>query len=117
MAVGVIIGGAFKGIVDSLVNDILSPLIGIAGGANLSNLSVNIGGATLTYGNFISSVINFVLMALIIFLIVKTVNGARKKLTPKKPEEAPKTKMCPYCRSEIDINATRCPHCTSELDK
>ncbi len=117
MAVGVIIGGAFKGIVDSLCNDILSPIIGCAGGADLSALSVSLGGATLTYGNFITSIINFLLMSVIIFAIVKSFNKAHDKFGKKEAPAAPTTKICPYCKSEISIDATRCPHCTSELDK
>lgn len=115
MAVGVIIGGAFKSIVDSLVNDILSPIMGIAGGMNFSDLSVNIGGATLAYGNFITAVINFVIMAFVLFCIVKAINTAHDKFSKPAAPEAPKTKICPYCKSEIPIDATRCPHCTSQL--
>ena len=73
--------------------------------------------ATLNYGSFLSAVINFLLIALVIFCIIKAMNTAKDKMT-KKPEEkapAPTTKKCPYCMSEIDIQATRCPHCTSEL--
>jgi large conductance mechanosensitive channel len=117
MAVGVIIGGAFKGIVDSLVNDILSPILGAVGGANLADKSISIGGATLGWGNFITSVINFLIMAFVIFSIVKALNKAKDLM--KKPAEetpaAPTTKICPYCRSEIAIEATKCPHCTSDL--
>lgn len=125
MAVGVIIGAAFKSIVDSLVNDILSPLLGLFGTHNLDQMQVVLKqGATedatvsLKYGNFLSAILNFVIMALILFLIVKAFNKAHEVLDkkPAAPEE-PKTKMCPYCRSEIDIHATRCPHCTSQLDQ
>ena len=120
LAVGVIIGGAFQSIVNSLVNDIIMPLLGvITGGLDFSHLSVSVGEATITYGNFISAVINFLLMAIVLFSIIKAMNKARaatKKPAEKKPA-APTPKKCPYCFSEIDINATRCPHCTSEIKK
>ena len=117
MAVGIIIGGAFTSIVSSLVEDIINPIIGIFGGMNFDQLSINLmGEATLNYGKFITAVINFLIMALVVFCIVKLVNGAASKLGPKKEEEAPKTKKCPFCKSEIHIEAVRCPHCTSELE-
>lgn len=92
MAVGVIIGAAFQAIVNSLVTDIISPLLGTAAGMNFSDLSVNIGGATLTYGNFITSVINFVIMAFILFCLVKAINGLKdlRKKDEQVVEEAPK---------------------------
>ena len=119
MAVGIIIGGAFTAIVTSLVDDIISPLLGLIGGQNFDALSVNIGGVTLYYGKFITAVINFLLIALVLFLIIKAINSAKKagdKLAgkEKKPEE-PTEKDCPYCLSKIPIKATRCPHCTSEI--
>ena len=123
MAVGVIIGGAFSNIVASLNADILSPILGVFGGKNFSDLSVTIwGGATLAYGNFITAVINFLIMALVVFCILKFMNKANeaaKTLSKKKEEEAapaaPTTKKCPYCLSEIPIEATKCAHCTSDL--
>lgn len=122
MAVGVIIGGAFTAIVNSLVNDIFMPLLSlITGGFDIAGMSVSFGvgdnAATLNYGAFLSAVMNFLLIALVIFCIIKAMNTAKDKML-KKPEEeapAPTTKKCPYCMSEIDIHATRCPHCTSEL--
>ncbi|MGN8800537.1 large conductance mechanosensitive channel protein MscL [Candidatus Merdisoma sp. HCP28S3_D10] len=121
MAVGVIIGGAFTAIVNSLVNDIFMPLLSlITGGFDIAGMSVSFGvgenAATLNYGAFLSAVINFLLIALVIFCIIKAMNTAKDKMI-KKPEEpkAPTTKRCPYCMSEIDIKATRCPHCTSEV--
>ncbi len=116
LAVGVIIGGAFQAIVNSLVNDLIMPLLGIiTGGLDFSSLAITVGNANLTYGNFISAVINFLLMALVLFSVIKAFNKARSiKEKPAAPE-APKTKKCPYCFSEIDIKATRCPHCTSEV--
>ena len=121
MAVGVIIGGAFKAIVDSLVNDIINPLLGIFGGLNFSEYSLPLKGeATLNYGNFITSIISFLIMAFVIFVMVKVLNGMAAKMAPKKEEEAPKaptTKVCEFCKSEIAIEATRCPHCTSVLEE
>ena len=122
MAVGVIIGGAFTAIVNSLVNDIFMPLLSlITGGFDIAGMSVSFGvgdnAATLNYGAFLSAVINFLLIALVIFCIIKAMNTAKDKVLKKQEEEAPAptTKKCPYCMSEIDIQATRCPHCTSEL--
>lgn len=121
MAVGVIIGGAFTAIVNSLVNDIFMPLLSlITGGFDIAGMSVSFGvgdnAATLNYGAFLSAVINFLLIALVIFCIIKAMNTAKDKMLKKQEEApAPTTKKCPYCMSEIDIQATRCPHCTSEL--
>ena len=118
MAVGVIIGGAFTAIVNSLVNDMLMPLLSLlTGGFDFSGLSIALGegenAATINYGSFISAIINFLLIALVIFLIIKAIN----KVSRKKKEETPAstTKECPYCKEQIAIDATRCPHCTSEL--
>ena len=122
MAVGVIIGGAFTAIVNSLVNDIFMPVLSlITGGFDIAGMSVSFGvgdnAATSNYGAFLSAVINFLLIALVIFCIIKAMNTAKDKMLKKQEEEAPAptTKKCPYCMSEIDIQATRCPHCTSEL--
>lgn len=131
MAVGVIIGAAFKAIIDSLVNDVIMPCLTLlTGKMDFTNLFLALDGntyttvaaakeagvATLNYGNFISVIINFLLMSVVIFALVKTMNtlaNIRKK--PEAPA-APTTKKCPYCQSEIAIVATRCPHCTSQLD-
>lgn len=118
MAVGIIIGGAFTSIVSSLVNDIINPLLGLFGGMNFDQLMWNItGDVTLYYGKFITAVVNFLIMALIVFMLVKVMNTATSKLQKKEEPKAPTVKTCPYCKSEIAIEATRCPHCTSELDK
>lgn len=118
MAIGVIIGAAFKAIVDSLVNDVISPLIGLLFNANFTQLTFKIGDVEVFYGSFITAIVNFIIVAFVLFLVVKGINNA-KKLTEKKPEPAapaaPTTKVCPFCKSEIAIDATRCPHCTSEL--
>ena len=121
MAVGVIVGGAFTAIVTSLNNDILTPILGLFGGTDFSYLTVTLGtgenAPVLHYGNFITAVINFLLMAFIIFCFVKLMNTLSAKMLRKEAEEAPAptTKKCPYCCSEIPIEATRCAHCTSEL--
>ena len=132
LAIGVIIGGAFQKIVNSLVNDMIMPLISlITGGINFSNWFLALdnssytvlaeaqanGANTLNYGLFLTEVLNFLIMAFVIFMFVKTMNriaSKRKKVDIK--EEAVKTKQCPYCKTEIDAQATRCPHCTSVLE-
>ncbi len=120
LAVGVIIGGAFQGIVSSLCDDVITPFIQLIIGKATGKTSIedmtavlNVGG--INFGNFISAIINFFIMAIIIFCIVKAVN----KLTEigKKPvEEEVTTKECPFCFSEISIKATKCPHCTAQLE-
>lgn len=117
MAVGVIIGAAFKAIVDSVVGDLFSPLLGSIFKMDFSDLSVNINGAEVMYGKFLMAVIDFLIIAIVLFAIIKAFNKA-KSMVKKPAEEAPAepvTKVCPFCKSEIDIAATRCPHCTSEL--
>lgn len=120
MAVGIIIGGAFTAIVNSLVNDIINPLLGVFGGKDFSQYYIQLSGeATLNYGAFISAIINFVIMALVIFTLIKFLNklaSVNKKPVEEKPAE-PTTKVCPFCMSEIPIAATRCAHCTSMLEK
>lgn len=118
LAIGVIIGAAFQAIVNSLVNDIMSPLIGLVAKTDLSDLSVEIFGVSVKYGSFLTAVINFVIMAFVIFLLVKGLNALSKLGKKNNPEEAePTVKTCPFCMTEIDIKATRCPHCTSHLDE
>ncbi len=119
MAVGIIIGGAFTAIVSSLVEDIINPILGLFGGMNFDQLSVTLAGdATLNYGKFITAIINFLIMALIIFCIVKAMNKLSSLHSAKKEEaEEASTKVCPFCKSEIALDATRCPHCTSVLDE
>ena len=118
MAVGIIIGGAFTSIVSSLVHDIINPLLGLFGGMNFDQLAWNItGDVTLYYGKFITAVVNFLIMAFIVFILVKAMNTAVSRFQKKEEAKAPTTKTCPYCKSEIALDATRCPHCTSELGK
>jgi large conductance mechanosensitive channel len=121
MAVGLIIGSAFTAIVNSLVKDIFSPLITIiTGKADMTQLIWNVNGAEIKYGSFLQNVITFLLTAIVLFMLVKGINSLRnlgkKKEEPAEPA-APTTKVCPYCCSEISIEATKCPHCTSELEK
>lgn len=112
LAVGVIIGGAFGKIVASLVNDILMPLIGVLlGGVNFSEQKASIGEAVITWGVFVQTVIDFLIVAFVIFLIVKAANKMKKAPPPADPT----TKECPHCFTTISIKATRCPNCTSEL--
>lgn len=130
LAVGVIIGGAFSKIVSSLVDDIIMPLVGLLlGGADISNYFITLdggkyatlaeaqeaGAATLNYGLFLNRIIDFLIIAFVLFLIIKAINKARALTKKPEAEAAPTTKECPYCKSTIDINATRCPNCTSEL--
>ena len=118
MAVGIIIGGAFTSIVSSLVNDVINPLLGLFGGMDFDQLVWNItGDVTLYYGKFITAVVNFLIMAFIVFILVKAINTAASKFQKKEEDKAPTTKKCPYCKSEIALEATRCPHCTSELEE
>ncbi len=116
LAVGVIIGGAFQTIVSSLVDDIIMPLVGIIlGKVDFSALAFTIGDATVSYGKFITAIINFLIMAFVIFLLVRGINKVSEKFSKPAEEPAPTTKTCPFCKSEISIDAVKCPHCTSEL--
>ena len=117
MAVGVIIGGAFTGIVTSLVEDIINPMIGLFGGMNFDRYKITLlGEATLNYGEFLTAVMNFIIMAFVVFLIVRAINKMSEKVNPKKPAD-PTTKKCPFCKSDIHLEATRCPHCTSVIEE
>ena len=126
MAVGVIIGAAFSAIINSLVNDIIMPVISLATGKiDFTNLFIALdgskfktlqeakdaGASVFAYGSFIQNIIEFFLIAFALFLVVKAMN----KMQRQKPAAAPTTKVCPFCKSEIPLDATRCPHCTSEL--
>ncbi len=128
MAIGVIIGGAFGKIITSLINDIIMPPIGmLLGQVNFADLFLDLSGkgysslaaaqeagaATIKYGLFLNTILDFVVVALVVFLLVRQINRMQKQ--EKTPPAAPTTKKCPYCCTEIPIEATRCPHCTSEL--
>jgi large conductance mechanosensitive channel len=119
LAVGIIIGAAFTGIVTSLVNDILMPPLGwLIGNIDFAQLGIVLpvetakgDPVTINYGKFINALINFLLVAFAVFLLVKQINRLKRKDTPP----APNTKNCPYCISAVDIKATRCAHCTADL--
>ena len=128
LAVGIIIGGAFNSIVNSLVNDVVMPLLGLfTKKIDFSNLFLSLDGkayntltaaeeaeaAVIKYGLFLSNVLNFIIMAFVVFLIVRWIN----KLQRPEPPAAPTTKKCPYCYSDIHIEATKCSHCTADVDK
>jgi large conductance mechanosensitive channel len=132
LAVGIIIGAAFTTVVSSLVNDVLMPPIGLLlSGVDFSNLFINLGGssyatladaqaagaATINYGLFVNSLITFLITALAVFLVVRSIKAAQERTTAKKEEAPaePTEKECPFCHTSIPVKAIRCPHCTSEL--
>lgn len=124
MAVGVIIGGSFTTIVTSLNNDIITPILGIFGGVDFSNLKLVLGSGknapVLAYGSFITAVINFLIVAFILFALIKLVNSINESIKAKIGEEnkaEAKVKICPFCKEEINIEASRCLHCTSVIDE
>ena len=120
LAVGMIIGAAFQAIVKSLVDDVISPVIGLFANTDLSYLVLTVGEVEIRYGAFLTAVINFVIMAAIIFLLVKGMNtlaNIGKKKETEEAAQAPAVKQCPYCKSEIAADALRCPHCTSILEE
>jgi large conductance mechanosensitive channel len=111
LAVAVIIGGAFGKIVSSLVDDIIMPLVGLLiGGIDFKSLAFTIGSAKITYGAFLQNVVDFIIIAFVIFLMVRAMNRLKRQ-----PPETPTTKECPYCYSTIPLKAVRCPDCTSQL--
>lgn len=135
LAVGVVIGGAFQKIIDSLVSDIIMPAISmLTKNVDFTDMSFKIGDVSLKYGNFITAIVNFLIIAFSIFLTITYLNKLNKKMEEiklgqvdkisqklgKKKKEQPKVeptiKKCPYCYSEINYKATRCPNCTSELE-
>jgi len=136
LAIGVIIGGAFSDIVSALTSSFIQPLLGLIGGAEVKGtIPLGNSGQALDYGAFLTAVINFLIVAFVLFLMVKTINTANKKSKEKleaiankvskkgtnsqevEVEAEPETKLCRYCLSEISYKATRCPHCTSILDE
>lgn len=116
LAIGIIIGGAFQNIVTSLTDNIISPILGLFMGQSFNAWKFSVLGVDILYGAFITSVINFIIMAFVVFLIVKFVNKLMS--INKKPdiEEKPVTRECPFCMTEISIYAVRCPACTSNID-
>ena len=133
MAIGVIIGGAFQKIVSSLVNDIIMPTLAIfTGKVDFSDLVFTVGNSSIKYGSFITTIVDFLIIAFSIFIAIRTINKLNdkakenldkvshknkifKKNKAKDTVVEPTTKVCPFCFSEINIKATRCPHCTSDL--
>lgn len=126
LAIGIVIGAAFGKIITSFVSDILMPPIGLVlGKVDFSNLYINLSGghydtlkaakeagaATINYGLFLGTIVDFLIVAFAIFLVIRQINRMKRK----QEEAAPDTKECAYCRSNISINAIKCPHCTSEL--
>lgn len=137
MAVGLVIGGAFQSIIKSLVEDIIMPFTALfTGNVDYTDWVINVSTAQIRIGSFITALINFLIIALSIFLALKVVMGINKRIemmnkevegkinkkfrkgkkNEKKEEEEPETKVCPYCLSEVKFKATKCPHCTSELE-
>jgi large conductance mechanosensitive channel len=111
LAVAVIIGGAFGKIVASLVGDVLMPLIGLLmGGVNFSELSITVGAAVIKWGAFVQSIIDFIIIAFVIFMLIRAINR-----TKREEPVAPTTKECPHCFTTIPLKAARCPNCTSQL--
>ena len=130
LAIGVIIGGAIGKVITSLVNDILMPPIGLLlGRVNFASLYINLsrtkyptfdaakaaGAPTINIGLFLGTIIDFLIISIVIFLMVKEMNKLRERSERNAPVPAPTTKVCPFCKTEIPIDATRCPHCTSDL--
>lgn len=127
LAVGVIIGGAFNGLVKSLVEDIVMPALSVVTGKiDFSNMFIALNGehyttlaeaqqytSTISYGLFVTEIINFLIMAFVVFVVVRQLNALHKK--PEAAPADPHEKTCPYCKTRIDLDATRCPHCTSLL--
>lgn len=129
LAVGVIVGGAFNSLVSSLVKDVVMPVLSLfTGKLDFTNWFIALdgnkyatleaaqeaGAATLNYGNFISGLINFVIMAFVVFLLVKGINSLKKK--EEAPAMVPTTKKCPFCKTDIHLEATKCPNCTSTVE-
>jgi large conductance mechanosensitive channel len=123
LAAGVIIGAAFQGVITSLTQNILSPIVGLFARQNFDLLMLKIGNVEIKYGAFITSIVNFLIMALVIFLLMRAMHAFRTlSINNKKEQESaapppdPVTKTCPYCFSDIAIKATRCPFCTSRIE-
>lgn len=136
LAVGVVIGGAFQSIINSLVSDIIMPVVSIlTGKVDFSDMMFTVGDASIKYGNFITAIVNFLIIAFSIFLVITYLNKFNKKMEAislgqvekfnkklgkekkEEPMPEPTVKICPYCYSEIPYKATKCAHCTSDLEK
>jgi len=116
LAVGMIIGVAFGEVISSLTENILSPIIGLFIGQNLCYLELNIVGVTLYYGTFFTSVINFIILAFVVFIIVRAMNKLLAATARKQQEAEPPKHLCPFCKTEHHADAMRCPACTSALN-
>jgi large conductance mechanosensitive channel len=117
LAVGVIIGAAFQNVVKSLTDNILSPVIGLFTGQNFDSLHFSFIGVTIMYGAFITSIINFLIMAFVVFCIVKIMSKIGTIVKTDDSDPGPATIKCPYCQTEISGMATRCPACTSQIEE
>ena len=118
MAIGVLIGGAFSGIVSSFTNNILNPILNCFGkmdNGQVAKLAVKVKGQSIEIGAFLADIVNFLIVAFVVFLLVKGMN-ALANIGKKEEAPAPKTKKCPYCKSDIAIDAVKCPHCTSDVE-
>lgn len=130
LAVGVIIGGAFNSLVKSLVDNVVMPALSVfTGKIDFTNMFIALNGQTyatlaaakeetsvIAYGQFVTEVINFLIMAFVVFIVIRELNKLHKKNeVPAEPAPVPHEKVCPFCKSTIDLDATRCPHCTSQL--
>ncbi len=116
LAIAVIIGGAFQGIITAFTDDFINPIINSIGGAEIGgHFEIFSTGQYIEYGAFITAVINFLIMAFVIFLLMKAVNKLLSLGHKKEEEAAPLTRKCPYCYGEIDLKATKCMHCTSDV--
>lgn len=120
LAVGVLIGGAFQSVVTSFTSNIISPILGCFGEVNFSEWVLEIGKLKLTYGAFLTDIINFLIMAFVIFMLVKVMNKIARigeKIEEKEEKKEETTKICPHCYNKINIKADRCPYCTSKLNE
>lgn len=117
LAVGVIIGATFQNIVTALTDNIISPILGLFAKTNFDGLVLEVAGVTIKYGAFITAVINFIIMAVILFCMIKAMNALASFGHKEEAEEEPTTKVCPFCQMEVPIKATRCGHCTSQLEQ
>ena len=114
LAVGLIIGSSFQGVVKSLNDNILSPIIGLFAGQNFDHLELSVFGITLRYGAFLTAIINFIIMAFVVFLLIRAMNKLLS-LGEKEKNPPPPAPLCPYCKTALHKEATRCPACTSSL--
>ena len=116
LAIGMIIGSAFTAIITALVDNIFSPLLGLLIKVDFNDAAVNVGGVDILYGAFIMAIIKFILIAFVLFCMIKAMNKLKRE--PEAEEEAaPEVKICRFCLSEIPAGACRCPHCTSQLEE